>query len=94
MVRVAPDGHPRWYRKDYSHHWPRVVEEDLVLVPSRVPHDPPRLYHLDPELTVETPCSNDQVNIINGHGDLVEEISIIDAIVASRHAGILVGWEI
>ena len=91
VARVAPDGRPRWYRKDYSHHWPRVVEEDLVLVPSRVRTSHRGSTTLDPGVTVETPCGNDQVNIINGHGDLVEEISIIDAIVASRHAGILVG---
>lgn len=33
VARISPDGEPRWYRKDYSHHYPHVVDEDLALVP-------------------------------------------------------------
>ena len=98
VARVAPDGRPRWYRKDYSHHWPHVVSEDLALVPSM------RLERrrLSREIvvgnrrrgtwTLECPDSaifEDTVNVVGRDGVLLEEIPILDAIAASRHAGSL-----
>ena len=94
VARVAPDGRPRWYRKDYSHHWPHVIAGDLALVPSGRLHqrrpsykigvgDHQRIWTLAcPDL----PILEDQVNVVDGHGTLLEEIPILDAIAASRHA--------
>ena len=99
VARVAPDGQPRWYRKDYSHHWPHVVDEDLALVPamsvsrSRLSYDLGRGYR---RRTMELVCDHssildDQVSIINGLGEALERFSILDAIARSRYAGHLVG---
>ena len=113
VARVAPDGRPRWYRKDYSHHWPHVVNEDLVLVPGlrldrvRIAfevHDRqsrsevqlgsprgPRGSEVKLECDRGGLINEDLVNILDGRGELLEEIAILDAIIASPYAGILVG---
>ena len=97
VARVAPDGRPRWYRKDYSHHWPHVIDEDSALVPSmrlhrrRLSHEigignRKRVWTLEcPDMAI----FEDQVNIVDRHGALLEEIPILDAIAASRHAASL-----
>ena len=98
VARVASDGRPRWYRKDYSHHWPHVVDEDLALVPGK------RLRHAriafeihagNPRSAVELKCDReliheDLVNVLDGRGELLEEIAILDAIIASPYAGGLI----
>ena len=99
VARVAPDGRPRWYRKDYSHHWPVVLGEELALVPgNRL-----RRAHLSFDIQAGSPRSAAQlkcrdglikenlVNVINGAGELLEEISILEAIIASPYAGSLIG---
>ncbi len=105
VARVAPDGRPRWYRKDYSHHWPHVVNEDLVLVPGMRLHQARiafKLYdrqsrsevQLGSEVKLECDrglISEDLVNILDGRGELLDEIAILDAIIASPYAGVLVG---
>ena len=95
VARISPgDGEPRWYRKDYSHHYPHVVDEDLALVPGRR-RGGEAVFPIGPQRRkthLELKCAyRDQVNVINGSGDLLEEIPLFEAIAASRHAGILVG---
>ncbi len=96
VARVGPDGQPRWYRKDYSHHWPHVVDEELILVPS-VRFERTRLqYTVGPGHTSELKCPRrmiweDQIHVIDGRGGLLEEISVLDVIVQSRYAGSLAG---
>ena len=34
-ARVAQDGQPRWFRKDYSSFWPHIIDDNLALVPHR-----------------------------------------------------------
>ena len=98
LARVAPDGRPRWYRKDYSHHWPHVVSEDLALVPGEKFARRRLEYKVGPGrhgIARRLECDGgmiqeDLVHVVNGRGDILEEISIIDAIVASSYAGSLV----
>lgn len=98
VARVAPDGRPRWYRKDYSHGQPHVLNEDSVLVPGVRLHR----FHLSYSVAagshrnMELRCRNDmiredRVNIVGRHGDILEEIAILDAIFQSRHASYLIG---
>ena len=93
IARVGPDGQPRWYRKDYSHHWPYVVDEELILVPGTRFKRASLSYTVGPGETAELHCDGmiweDLVNVINGRGDLLEEVSILDAIVQSRYASSL-----
>ena len=98
VARIAPDGRPRWYRKDYSHHWPYVIDEDRALVPSmrlrqrrlsyRVGAGVLELHCRDRGMVVE-----DQVNVLDGHGRVLEQIPVLDLIVDSPHAGRLVGTQ-
>ena len=95
VARISPgDGEPRWYRKDYSHHWPHVVDEDMALVPGRR-RGGEAIFPLGPQrrkIHLELKCADrDQVNVINGSGDLLEEIPLFEVVAASRYAGILVG---
>ena len=98
VARVAPDGRPRWYRKDYSHHGGHVVSENLALVPSQR-LDRSRLRYQAPvggegsersrKFGIE--CHDGKirestVNLIGGDGELLEQISILDAIIESRYA--------
>ena len=99
VARVAPDGRPRWYRKDYSHHWPHVVGEDLALVPGMHMRRDRLAFQIregNPRSAVRLECRNglineDLVNVFDGAGELLEEISILDAIIASPYAGSLSG---
>ncbi len=95
VARISPgDGEPRWYRKDYSHHWPHVVDEDMALVPG-MRRGGEAIFPIGPQRRkthVELKCvERDQVNVVNGSGDLLEEIPLFEAVAASRYAGILVG---
>lgn len=94
VARLAPDGQPRWYRKDYSHHWPRVVDEELILVPGTRFKRASLPYRVGPGETSELHCPSgmiweDLVNVITGRGGLLEEVSILDAIVQSPYASSL-----
>ena len=99
VARVAPDGRPRWYRKDYSHHWPHVVDEDLALVPGMRLDRTSLSYALGKGhrgAAMRLRCRGsmileDQINVIDGRGRLLEEIPVLDAIVQSPHAGSLAG---
>lgn len=98
VARVAPDGQPRWYRKDYSHRQPHVLNEDVVLVPSVYLHRFRLSYEIGPERRNDKKLDcregmirEDRVNVVGRHGDVLEEVAVLDAIVESPHAGRLVG---
>lgn len=90
VARVAPDGQPRWYRKDYSDGRPFVVDEDSALVPGVRLHGPP--FSREPRYSChEGIFREDLLRVINGGGEILEEVSIIDAIYSSIFAGRLRG---
>ena len=101
VARVAPDGQPRWYRKDYSHHWPFVVDEDLALVPSMNLLRPRLSYAVGAgrrQRTMKLEChqpaehvKEDKVVLVDGRGSVLREYPVLDAIVRSRYVGHLVG---
>ena len=98
VARVAPDGRPRWYRKDYSHHWPHVIGEDLALATGmrlRRARLSFQIHPGDTKSAVNLECSNglimeDSVNILAGDGELLAEIPVLDAIIASPYRGRLI----
>ena len=87
------------YRKDYSHHWPHVVGEHLALVPSERLRGARVVFEIgggQRGRPMEMQCEEgmireDKVNAINGFGDVLQEVPMLDAIIESRHAGSLVG---
>ena len=94
IARVAPDGSPVWYRKDYSHHWAYLMDDEVAVVPSFRIHRE-RDYTFD----AGNPFANqsrtwrchghlnyDFLSFIDGDGNLLKQVSILDAIVESLYA--------
>ena len=92
-ARVAPDGRPRWFRKDYSHHLPHIIDDNLALVPGfRVERENRTLQvgQLKKALACEDESWRvDTVRLIDGAGRLLEEIDILGALLESPYNGIL-----
>ena len=93
IARVAPDGHPRWFRKDYSHHLPHIIDDNLILVPGFRVERENRALQVG-QLKRALACGHerwlvDTVNLIDGEGRLLEEIDILGALLESPYNGIL-----
>ena len=91
-ARVAPDGHPRWFRKDYSHHLPHVIDDNLALVPGFRVERKNRALQVG-QLKSALECRReswlvDTVLLIDGAGRLLEEIDILGALLESPYNGI------
>ena len=92
-VRVAPDGHPRWFRKDYSHHLPHIIDDNLALIPGLRVERENRTMQVG-QLKKALACGHeswlvDTVRLIDGAGRLLEEIDILGALLESSYNGIL-----
>ena len=92
-ARVAPDGHPRWFRKDYSHHFPHIIDDNLALVPGfRVERENRALQVGQLKKALRCGAERwvvDTVNLIDGEGRLLEEIDILGALLESPYNGII-----
>ena len=98
VARIAPDGQPRWFRQDYSHHWPSIGSDDLAVVPgSRLGRSVPVRFNVgrhDTHRNRAMGCPpddlhDDYVSVIDGQGRLLQAISVLDALAASPYNGIL-----
>ena len=94
VARIAPDGEPRWYRQDFSHHWPSIGAAEIALVPGkRVGRTQPMTYALGSQRRDMTcpldDLRDDYVTLIDGEGQLLQAISVLDALAASPYSGIL-----
>ena len=92
-ARVAPDGHPRWFRKDYSHHLPHIIDDNFALVPGFRVEQKNRTLQVG-QLKSALGCEEerwlvDTVRLIDGAGRLLEEIDILGALLESSYNGIL-----
>ena len=93
VARIARDGRPVWYRRDYSHHRPRLTADGAALVPGmRIPAGP---IDFGPRgrsgFFIRLRCHRpmlDTVRVIDGAGRVQEEISVFDAVLESRYARI------
>ena len=98
VARVAPDGTPRWYRKDYSHHWPHMTDENIAIVPSlRTGRGLPVRLEIEDNFRAEVfdmwckeGLLDDYLKFIDGDGNLLNEVSILDAIIESPYANLLI----
>ena len=92
VARITRDGHPVWYRQDYSHHVPYLTDDDVALVPTMRIGEGPLVLNVTKEATIKLKCQKpnlDFVHVLDGDGQLLEEISILDAIIQFPYAGIL-----
>ena len=92
-ARVAPDGRPRWFRKDYSHHLPHIIDDNLALVPGFRVERENRTLQVG-QLKKALACEDeswlvDTIRLIDGAGRILEEIDILGALLESPYNGIL-----
>ena len=84
VARIGRDGRPRWFRRDYSHHWPRLADGGVAFVPT---------YTLGEGATtiggraVAHLCDRvhyrDAVHVVDGDGTILERIPVFDILLAS-----------
>ena len=95
VARVDSDGHPVWFRRDYSHHWPQLLDDGTALVPgTRVGDGAIAFKRPNGEMATircdsEQPLSRYAVNVIDGDGGLLKRIDLVDALVTSKFASVL-----
>lgn len=99
IMRVDRDGHPIWWRRDYSHHAPSIGTHpefgEVLVTPGLTLHRGDVVYHLgdeslrlrsDPSLDVLM----DVINILRPEdGELLRQFSVMDAIKNSPHSAVL-----
>ncbi len=93
VARINRHGQVIWFRRDYSHHIPYMTDGDIALVPSlRVGEGPIEIKLKNNRTfahTVTFPFRrartfyNDFVHVIDGNGQLLNAISVLDAILES-----------
>lgn len=92
VARIDRDGHPRWFRRDYSHHHPLITEGDVAFVASLAIGDD-ILEVPDGERTHTYRCDGkvyrSALNVLDGDGALLERIPVLDALLASPWSGIV-----
>ena len=94
VARVDRDGHPVWYRRDYSHHWPQLLNDGTALVPSnRIGDESVAFEYPNGEMRTIR-CDTDEpyldaVNIVDGDGRLLKRIDLVDALMTSKLASVL-----
>ena len=94
VARIDRDGYPVWYRRDYSHHWPQLLKDSTALVPgTRVGDESITFEQPDGEVATIRCDSDDPyldtVNVVDGDGKLLKRIGLVDALVNSKFASVL-----
>ena len=93
VARISRNGQVIWFRRDYSHHIPYMTDGDIALVPSlRVDEGPIEIKLKNNRTLASTPTFpfrrarmfyTDFVHVIDGNGQLLNAISVLDAILES-----------
>ena len=93
-ARIDRRGHPVWFRRDYSHHWPLIEDDGSALVLGGLTIDESVSIPMGRDDTFSVGCPNgrawlDSVNVIDGDGRLLDSIDLVGAIVDSPFAPVL-----
>ena len=91
VARIDRDGHVIWFRRDYSHHWPYLLDDETALVPSyRIDREPVFLQIEDRKIQINGDrIYRDAVHIIDKDGQLLKHIDILEALLASPYAPVV-----
>ena len=91
VARIDRDGHVIWFRRDYSHHWPYLLDDETALVPSkRIDKEPVFLQIGDRKIQLNGDwIYRDAVHIIDKDGQLLKHIDILEALLASPYAPVV-----
>ena len=93
-ARIDRRGHPVWFRRDYSHHWPLIEDDGSALVPGGFAIDESISIPMGGDDTFSVGCPDsrawlDSVNVIDGDGRLFDSIDLVGAVVDSPFARVL-----
>ena len=87
VARIDRDGHPIWFRRDYSHHWPQLEDDGVALVPGMLIGSESISFKRGPRLreSLTLRCGSnrphlDAIGVIDGNGRLLKRINLIDAL--------------
>ena len=93
VARVDRNGHPIWFRRDYSHHWPHIGNDGVALVPGMLASSESIAFERGRRtITIKCPKGKthlDAIGIIDGSGRLLKRINLIDALRDSPFALII-----
>ena len=92
IARIARDGQPVWYRKGSGHHVPYVTDDDVALVPGTRVVEGPIVVNFMKQQRIILACQrlkHDVIRVVDGDGRLLEEISVLDAIIKSPYVSFL-----
>ena len=92
VARIDGDGHPRWFRRDYSHHQTRLVDGDIAFVPALTVGNDTLVFSRGDDVHIRS-CNgkiyHSALNILDGDGALLEQIPVFDIVLASPWSGLL-----
>lgn len=95
IARVHPDGSVAWFRHDYSHHWPRLLPEGNIVVPSMHVGNATISMPLRDSTKVTLACNGkimeDTVDVLTPNGHVLAEIPVLYSLLHSPYRGILIG---
>ena len=86
VARIDRAGHPVWFRRDYSHHWPHIEEDSVALVPDLLVGSERIAFEGGPRRgTITLKCRSgrpylDAIRMIDGNGRILKRIGLIDAL--------------
>ena len=83
VARIDRDGHPVWFRRDYSHHWPHIEEDSVALVPGALVGSGFISLKLLSPLRLKCRTGRpylDAIGIIDGNGQLLKRINLLNAL--------------
>ena len=94
VARIDRDGHPVWFRSDYSHHWPHIEDDGVALVPGMLVGSEAISFKkgLEKPLTIRCDSNRphlDTIGIIDGNGQLLKRINLLNALRDSPFAYIM-----
>ena len=94
LARIDSDGLPIWFRRDYSHHWPQLLANGTALVPGSLFAAEDISFEIADGWPVTVNCGTDKpyldmVNIIDGHGRLLNRINLLEILLGSPFAPLL-----
>jgi len=95
VARIDRDGHPVWFRRDYSHHWPHIEEDGVALVPGMLLGSESIFFRgqrLRRTLTIKCRTGGpllDEIRMIDGNGRILKRINLLNALRDSHFAYII-----
>ena len=84
VARIDRAGHPVWFRRDYSHHWPHIIDEDgVALVPGTLVGSESISFKRGRD-TLTLNCRSgrpylDEIRMIDGSGRYLKRINLLNA---------------